>query len=51
MQARVVVYVGYLQQPTVLELTVGQLPNPSNYTVLREVAWNTRPPNSAEYSA
>lgn len=43
-------YMGYLQQPTVLELTVGPLPSPSNYTILREVPWNTRPPNSAEYA-
>ena len=43
-------YMGYLQQPTVLELTVGPLPSPSNYTILREVPWNTRPPNSVEYA-
>ena len=49
-QARAVLYMGYLQQPTVLELTVGPLPSPSNYTILREVPWNTRPPNSAEYA-
>ncbi|CAL5220606.1 g2648 [Coccomyxa viridis] len=49
-QARAVVYLGYLQQPTVVELTVGPLPNPSNYTILREVPWNTRPPNAAEYT-
>ena len=50
LQARAVVYLGYLQQPTVVELTVGPLPNPSNYTILREVPWNTRPPNAAEYT-
>ena len=50
MQARAVVYLGYLQQPAVVELTVGPLPNPSNYTILREVPWNTRPPNAAEYT-
>ena len=50
-QARVVVYLGYMEEPKVVELTVGPLPIPSNYTVLREVPWNTRPPNSAEYSA
>ncbi len=49
-QARAVLYMGYLQQPTVLELTVGPLPSPSNYTILREVPWNTRPPNMAEYA-
>lgn len=49
-QARAVVYLGYMQQPTVVELTVGPLPNPSNYTILREVPWNTRPPNAAEYT-
>ena len=49
-QARAVLYMGYLQQPTVLELTVGPLPSPSNYTILREVPWNTRPPNSVEYA-
>ena len=49
-QARAVVYLGYVQQPTVVELTVGPLPNPSNYTILREVPWNTRPPNAAEYT-
>ncbi|EIE26972.1 amine oxidase catalytic domain-containing protein [Coccomyxa subellipsoidea C-169] len=50
-QARVVVYLGYLEQPKVVEMTVGPLPAPTNYTILREVPWNTRPPNSAEYSA
>ena len=50
MQARAVVYLGYLQQPAVVELTVGPLPKPSNYTILREVPWNTRPPNAAEYT-
>ena len=50
MQARAVLYLGYLQQPTVVELTVGPLPSPSNYTILREVPWNTRPPNAAEYT-
>lgn len=46
-----VVYLGYMEEPKVVELTVGPLPSPGNYTVLREVPWNTRPPNSAEYSA
>lgn len=50
-QARAVLYLGYMEQPTVVELTVGPLPNPTNYTILRKVPWNTRPPNSAEYSA
>jgi hypothetical protein len=50
-QARVVLYMGWLQTPEVVELTVGPLPVPSNYTILREIPWNTRPPNSAEYSA
>ncbi len=44
-------YLGYMEDPKAVELTVGPLPNPTNYTILREVAWNTRPPNSAEYAA
>ncbi len=50
MQARAVLYLGYMDRPKVVELTVGPLPNPSNYTILREVPWNTRPPNAAEYA-
>lgn len=50
-QARAVLYLGYMEDPKVVELTVGPLPNPTNYTILREVPWNTRPPNSAEYAA
>ena len=49
LQARAVVYLGYMEAPKVVELTVGPLPKPSNYTILREVPWNTRPPNGAEY--
>ena len=51
MQARAVLYLGYAEQPRVVEVTVGQLPSPTNYTILREIPWNTRPPNAAEYAS
>lgn len=49
-QARAVLYLGWDLPAQVVEVTVGPLPTPTNYTLLRSVPWNTRPPNSPEYS-
>ena len=43
-------YLGYLQDPAVVELIVGPLPTPNNFTIVRKAPWNTRPPNAAEYA-
>ena len=51
LQARAVLYFGWDEVAQVLEATVGPLPHPTNYTFVKTIPWNTRPPNTAEYYA